>query len=136
MGYGPRHAGEAMKSRPDRDGFSLAEALVSMVIAAVALALLFQLSAGSARLRGASDEAARVAEIANTRLQEARLTLTGPARLSGETQGVAWRIDAVELAQRADGSLLLSVEAYAQSETGRSAVLTSAVAIDPPEDQP
>ena len=124
-----------MRSPAHRDGFSLAEAIVSMVIASVALALLFQLSAGSARLRGASDEAARVAEIANTRLQEARLTLTGPAQLRGETQGVVWRIDAVELAQREDGSILLSVESYAESETGRSALLTSAVAVDPPSDE-
>ena len=116
-----------------RAGFTLAEAIVSLVVASVGLALLFQLSAGAARLRVATDESAQVVAVAEARLAEARLVLTGPAELSGESGAIAWRIDAREIGARETGAVFLSLEVEAVGPSGRPVRLTSALALDPPE---
>lgn len=117
-------------ARAEKAGFTLAEAVVSMALAAAGLALLFQLATGAARLHVAARETAAAALVAEARLAEAAEILTGPLSEAGETMGVTWRLDAVERA-RTGQAVLLSVTVTAETRQGRSVTLESAVVTAP-----
>lgn len=117
-------------ARADKAGFTLAEAVVSMALAAAGLAALFQLASGAARLHIAARETASAALVAEARLAEASATLTGPASETGETSGVVWRMDAVERA-RTEQAVLLGVTVTASTPSGRAVTLESAVVTAP-----
>lgn len=115
---------------PERSGFTLVEALVSLSLVAVGLAVLFQLTTGAARLHRAASETAALTLLAEARLAVASETLTGPANESGEELGLTWRLDAVEQA-RSEEALLLSITATAAAPDGASVTLRSALVVDP-----
>lgn len=117
-------------ARADKAGFTLAEAVVSMALAAAGLALLFQLATGAARLQIAARETTAAVLVAEARMAEAAQTLVGPASETGETLGIAWRLDAVERA-RTGQSVLLGVTVTAETADGRSVTLESAVVSAP-----
>ncbi|MBL4617447.1 MAG: prepilin-type N-terminal cleavage/methylation domain-containing protein [Robiginitomaculum sp.] len=108
--------------RSNEHGFTLLEAIVSLVLAASGIALMFQSITGAAKIQAATIE-----------LQQTRMVAHSIfAKINPETQnssgilnGIAWTLTAEPIARNSQGIELIRIRIVTSGASGRQVVLVS-----------
>ncbi|MBL1430376.1 MAG: type II secretion system protein [Robiginitomaculum sp.] len=103
-------------------GFTLLEAIVSLVLAAAGMALMFQSITGATKIQAATVEMRQTRMVAHNILASVSPDTESS---SGVTSGIAWTITAEPLARNDRGIELIRIHIIAQAASGRQVVLIS-----------
>ena len=110
-----------MKTNSKR-GFTLLEAIVSMVLAASGMALVFQGIGGATKLQGAAQELNRTNTVAHNILITADPNIQNN---SGITDGIAWTVTSSPIARNKSGAELIRIRVAASASSGRQVLLVT-----------
>ncbi|MCF6291808.1 MAG: type II secretion system GspH family protein [Robiginitomaculum sp.] len=107
---------------PDNHGFTLLEAIISIVLAASGMALVFQSIGGASKIQAATVELTQASIVAHSILAAIS---SDTQSSSGLTDGIAWTITAEPLARNNRGMELIRIHIIASAASGRQVVLIS-----------
>jgi type II secretory pathway pseudopilin PulG len=107
---------------PDNHGFTLLEAIISIVLAASGMALVFQSIGGASKIQAATVELTQASIVAHSILAAIS---SDTQSSSGVTDGIAWTITAEPLTTNQQGTELIRVKIITSGSSGRQVFLVT-----------
>ena len=109
----------------NKNGFTLLEAVIALLLASTGLALVFESFGGAAKLQVAAAELSRTQIIAENILNNAIQAQGRVVNAEGIVDGVAWTLSVEPIAQNQNQHELIRIRVLASGPTGREVSLVS-----------